>query len=339
MSSAGISAQSDHPLVSVLVGCYNHAKFVVEALDSIKAQSYPRIELIIWDDASTDDSVDIIERWIAAQYTDAKLIRNDTNVGLCKCLNTAVRAASGKYLGIIAADDAWLPEKIERQVSIFENAGVDVGVVYSDALLMNEDSQQTDKTYQETFYPSLCGKAGHIFDTLFKVNFIPAPSALIRRECLESVGLYDEELVFEDWDMWLRISREHAFAFDSLSTTRYRLLASSMSRVMGDKMAASVLKLHIKYLEKGWLNAEQSRKARWSAFAMTRDCYVRGEAVPRAWLAQLPHRSLGLHGYALRASVALRLPPRLFDAMRPGLAKMEEQIYRVCNKRNHKEKD
>lgn len=324
-----MKTERDLPLVSVLVGCYNHSRFVVETLDSIREQTYPRLELIVWDDASQDGSAEIIKRWLASYPKQAVFTQNTANLGLCKCLNTALCAASGKYVALIAADDVWLPDKIERHVTILENAPPDVGVVYSDALIMDEESVVKDNTYQKKSYPECAGAAGKLFDKLYKENFIPAPTALVRKKCFERVGCYDENLVFEDWDMWLRISREYSFAFDHVPSTKYRVLRESMSRVMHKQMARGVMMMRIKYLERGWLNSGQSREARWTAFALVGEHYRKGEAVPAHWLSQLPRRCLGLHGYALFASVKLRLPHRFFSAALPHIARVEEWIYRL----------
>ena len=86
---------SSVPLVSMIVICYNQARFVVETLESVKAQSYKNTELIIVDDCSTDDSVAVIERWLRENGIQCTFIRHEKNQGVCKALNDALAVASG----------------------------------------------------------------------------------------------------------------------------------------------------------------------------------------------------------------------------------------------------
>src|SRR5437868_7150756 len=107
----------EYPLVSAEVLCYNHARFVVECLESVKLQNYPNLELIVNDDASTDNSAALIEAWLAENKSiPHRFIHNKVNRGLCRTLNNALGQASGKYFCGIAADDAWLPGKLLNQV-------------------------------------------------------------------------------------------------------------------------------------------------------------------------------------------------------------------------------
>ncbi|HEY6328701.1 MAG TPA: glycosyltransferase, partial [Blastocatellia bacterium] len=125
-------AQADSPLVSIIVGCYNQSRFVVETLESIKAQTYKSTQLIIFDDSSSDNSVEIIEDWLRKNGIDCIFIRHQENKGVCKSLNEALAVATGKYVSMVAADDVWLPDKIARQVEIAESQPDRVGVLYSD---------------------------------------------------------------------------------------------------------------------------------------------------------------------------------------------------------------
>ena len=103
----------EYPLVSAVVLCYNQARFVLECLEGIKAQDYPNLELIINDDASTDDSVAVIEGWLAKNPgIRHQFFRNQSNRGICRTLNNALAHCHGKYFAGIAADDVWLPGKL-----------------------------------------------------------------------------------------------------------------------------------------------------------------------------------------------------------------------------------
>jgi len=225
-----IHGSSGLPLVTAIVVNYNQSRWVIETLESVKQQTYPHVELIVVDDCSTDDSVPIIETWLARNYPAARFLRHDRNQGVCRSLNDALAFAKGKYISEIAADDIWLPEKISALVSYIESFPEKVGVVYADAFLMDESSKEVPGMFIARHRPDIQSPpSGDIHDLLWDGNFIPAQSALIRRSVYERVGTYDESLSLEDWDMWLRISRHFHFAFHPKPLARYRLSASSMS--------------------------------------------------------------------------------------------------------------
>jgi glycosyltransferase involved in cell wall biosynthesis len=140
-------AQTDNPLVSMIVVCYNQARFVVETLESVKAQTYQLTELIILDDCSSDGSVAVIENWLRENRIECTFIRHEKNQGTCKTVNDALAVATGKYISMIASDDVWLPDKIARQVEIMESQPDDVGVLYSDAFRLNELGDSLPSTY------------------------------------------------------------------------------------------------------------------------------------------------------------------------------------------------
>ena len=105
------------PSVTVFAICYNHARFVIECLESIRNQTFGTFQLIVTDDCSTDESQAKIEAWLAAHRPDAIFIRHDRNVGLCATLNEALALATGDHISMIATDDLWEPNKIEVQLA------------------------------------------------------------------------------------------------------------------------------------------------------------------------------------------------------------------------------
>jgi glycosyltransferase involved in cell wall biosynthesis len=259
--SGGMESNSvELPLVTVLVGCYNHARFVLQTLESVRHQTYPRIQLIIWDDCSQDNSVEVIRSWIRQHSFECVFLQHDRNRGLCRSLNEALALARGKYVATVAADDLWMPERIERQVRIMENAPADVGVVYSDAFQMDEDGNALPRMLIEPRHKAAGPPEGFIFDAIIEENFIPAMTTLVRRECFAQVGAYDEDLAFEDWDMWIRISRTFRFVYDKVPATKYRILPGSLSR-RAEAMLRSTLLAMEKYLSLGWLSAQQRKAA------------------------------------------------------------------------------
>ncbi len=127
-----------NPLVTVIACCYNHSAFVVESLESIRRQTYPRVQLIITDDASTDDSDAVITDWIARHQMSCTYLRHHTNKGICKTLNEALSHATGKYIALLATDDLWMHDKLANQIGIMETLPEKVGVLYSNAMQIDE---------------------------------------------------------------------------------------------------------------------------------------------------------------------------------------------------------
>lgn len=255
---------TEWPLVSAIVLCYNQARFVVECLEAIKAQNYPNLELIINDDASKDGSMDVIENWLAKNPEIRHvLLRSKVNLGICRSLNNAYRQAKGKYFSGIAADDAWLPNKLFNQVRLMESLPAKVGLVYSDAMQMDEQGnplplrffEAADRNRGFSEMPQ-----GDIQVALWHSNFIPPMTTLIRRECFDRVGLYDESLFAEDWDMWLRISRHYEFAFSPDPSARYRIVRTSATNGQFSRLLDDMCRTCVKHLKPGGLRPE-ARKA------------------------------------------------------------------------------
>ena len=255
-----MSRSENFPLVTAFVGCYNHSRFVEQCLDSVKHQTYPNLQVIIFDDCSKDNSVAVIDTWLKKHRLDWQFIPHTRNIGICASLNEVLRLAGGKYISMVAADDVWLSDKTARQVEIMERLPEDVGVVYSDAFQIDEYGETLPQMFVEAHREFVVPPEGFLFDVLLEGNFIPAMTTLIRRECFNQVGTYDEDLCFEDWDMWMRISRTFRFVYDTIPAAKYRIVLSSASRAMSGAMWRSAKLLRVKYFFRGWLNAEQRRR-------------------------------------------------------------------------------
>lgn len=228
------------PLVSVIALCYNHERFLKNCLESVRSQTYPNLQIIIMDDCSKDSSVSLIREWISQNSTlPVTFIAHEQNRGICKTLNEALSHTRGKYISMVATDDAWEPEKIFEQVTVMESLDETVGVIYSDAFTMNEAGVRQPKRFVETYRNFRRLPEGNIHELLWEGNFIPAMATLIRRSVFEAVGKYDESLFYEDWDMWLRISRCYRFASYPKPTAHYRVFSASMSKSAADRMNCS----------------------------------------------------------------------------------------------------
>lgn len=244
----------------MIVLCYNQARFAVETLESVKAQTYKHTELIIVDDCSSDDSVAVIERWLQENGIQCNFIRHQRNRGICKSLNEALAISSGKYVSMTASDDVWLPDKIERQITIMESQPESVGVLYTDAFQIDESGRTFAGTYLATHCKFAEMPQGQILDSLLDSNFIPAMTTLVRRSCYDKVGNYDETLPWEDWDMWLRLARAYSFIYLATPLAKYRIHSRSFSRSDYPSMITGTIKIFAKQFSLGGLSEEQKSK-------------------------------------------------------------------------------
>jgi glycosyltransferase involved in cell wall biosynthesis len=221
---------TEAPTVSVLVTTYNHANFVRECLDSLLSQTFRDFEVIITDDASSDGTADRIAAWLSEHALPARFLRNETNRGLCANRNTALALARGRFICSLSGDDAYEPERLERQVACLTREPPDVALIYSDMRRVDAGGRALGASYLETELGDEPPPEGDVFVRLMQGCFMPSPAAMVRKSAFDSVGPYDESLFYEDFDMWLRLSHRYRFRYLADRLVRYRVLADSMSR-------------------------------------------------------------------------------------------------------------
>lgn len=254
------------PTVTVIALCYNHARFVLETLESIRAQTFQDFELIVTDDASRDNSPELIAQWLAEHRPDASFIRHASNAGLCRTLNEALADARGAYVCMIATDDTWYPDRLARHMEAMAAAPANVAVVYSDADQMDEEGNALPTKFIEYYRKDFAPPSGALFPILADGNFIPAMAATIRRSAIDAVGGYDERLSYEDYDMWLRLAPQYDFLFCPGRVARYRIVSTSMVRVLS--ATPSPLHLYTIFLmNQRWLRTtllSPAQRTQWS---------------------------------------------------------------------------
>ena len=223
-------ASSGAPLVTIVALCHHHAPFLREALDSILAQTYPHLEVWLVDDASTDGSPAILREY-AAQHPAWHLLLLPGNVGNCQAFNQAFRRSRGEYVIDFATDDVLLPARVAQQVAAFGAAGPAVGVVYSNAELIDEAGHFLALHHRPDGRGGLtpAPASGWVLAEVLRRYFISTPTMMMRRACLEALGGYDETLAYEDFDFWVRASRDWQFQYLDAVTTRKRKHPRSMS--------------------------------------------------------------------------------------------------------------
>lgn len=194
------------PLVTVIVPCYNHEKYVETCLDSIFRQTYKNIEVIVIDDFSPDNSAQIVEE-LNKKY-DFKFIKHAENWGLTKTLNDAIyNHANGKYIKCIASDDYLTNDCIELSAKTLFELGDDYSFVYGLSRTFSVNS------YGEKFNGNIIGKHIQGFNQLYFCNQISAPTVLFNREYFIRVKGFDVGLYIEDYYMWLKLASNYKFQF------------------------------------------------------------------------------------------------------------------------------
>lgn len=217
------------PLVSICIPNYNKADFIGDTIDSVYNQSYRNIELFIIDDGSTDQSVNIIEDKISNAPFKAILLQNKKNSGICYSLNNALRLAEGQYYQMLGSDDKILPDKINSQVNIFEKLPTDVAIVFGKSYRMDIEGNYLQSDYYESIDIDNSIINSLRFEDMLSKNFISSASHLVRMNAMREVGMYDESLRAEDWDIWLRIIKRYGFSFTDEYDSVYRIVPSSLS--------------------------------------------------------------------------------------------------------------
>ncbi|WP_242927688.1 glycosyltransferase family 2 protein [Pontibacter vulgaris] len=213
------------PLVSVICLCYNHERFIREALDSVLAQTYPNLEILVVDDCSTDNSVSIIQTYLQ-QHPQIRFISTGQNRGNCAAFNMGWHAATGDFIIDFATDDVLLPDRVEKQVAAFAALDINYGVIYSDAEYISDSSQHISFHSQKYTYTA----CGDVFADVISRYFICPPTMLMRREVLEYLGGYDESLAYEDFDFWVRSARRYKYQYLPEVTTKRRIHDNSLSQ-------------------------------------------------------------------------------------------------------------
>jgi glycosyltransferase involved in cell wall biosynthesis len=186
-------------LVSVVIPVFNGSEFLRQAIESVLAQTYEDVELVVVDDGSTDDTA-----VIAQSFGDRLAYHHQENMGVAAALNRGIRASRGKYIAWLSHDDEFLPRKLERQMS-FINQHPEYRAIYSDFFIINA-SGEIIKEVKTPWYP----REAAIWE-LFGTMYINGSSTLIERTCFDDVGFFNEDLRFsQDMDMWMRME----LAFD-----------------------------------------------------------------------------------------------------------------------------
>jgi len=189
--------------VSVIIPTYNRAHIVGEAIDSVLAQTYRDFEIIVVDDASTDNTQEVLARYLSEHGERIRYIRRETNGGAGAARNDGIRASAGEFIAFLDSDDLYLPRRLEAAVA-FLNQNADLGGVYTDCQALGPDGQIIARSMVGA---TSSRKRIRTWRDVACYEPMNTDTITIRRQCLQQVGLFDERLRRgQDSDLWLRLS-------------------------------------------------------------------------------------------------------------------------------------
>ena len=179
-----------NPLISVCIINYNQGRFFADALNSYLSQTYSPLELIVIDDCSTDNSVEIINNLLKEKNVKANFIVNPVNWGVCKNMNLAISLSKGKYFSVVASDDYFGPQRYERLINASKKSDENYKLFYSNCNMVDVAGNILESDFIQYFRPGLKSRSGIVFQELLKGNFIPAIALLIKKDVFDSIGLF-----------------------------------------------------------------------------------------------------------------------------------------------------
>ncbi|WP_215226447.1 glycosyltransferase [Echinicola shivajiensis] len=220
-------------LVSIICICHNQEDFVVESLDSVLSQSYDALELIIVDNGSTDASKGKIHAWLKEKelLDQVRTIFYPNAINYCQVFNEALRLANGDYIIDLSGDDVLFPEHVESSVKALESTPMSA-LCSSNAVLYNEETKKTSRffPFSNKYLPVDWRPNGNVYREVVRNYCLCTPTMVFRSSILKKEGGYDENLVYEDFDIIVRLARKYSFAFSPHIGVKKRLHQASFAR-------------------------------------------------------------------------------------------------------------
>jgi glycosyltransferase involved in cell wall biosynthesis len=194
------------PKVSVIIPTHNRAGYLGGAIESVLKQTFKDLEVIVVDDNSTDNTAEVVRRF---KNRRINYIRKNTNKGPSAARNTGLAAARGKYIAFLDDDDEWVPHKLQKQVELLDKCQPNICGVYSNRLVLDKSTNRVISASPQTNR-----LRGDLLSQLFIGSPIHTSTVLIRKRCLDEIGLFDETMSYmEDRDLWIRLSLKWAFEY------------------------------------------------------------------------------------------------------------------------------
>jgi glycosyltransferase involved in cell wall biosynthesis len=306
---------SDFPLVTLGIANFNYARFVTQALDSAAKQTYGNCELIIVDDCSKDDSIEVIQKWIDNYTGNFKItfIKNSKNSGVANVCSSILERASGKYYQILDADDGILPSKIATQVAILEKEERSA-LVYSNISVINENDETIEEDYLKRIgYNQNKMPVGNVFNELLIFNFIPNSSVLIRTGFAKQIGGYSQTFQIQDYYLYLTLSEHFPFSYCNCISGFYRVHSTSLSNNLQSNAKSIEGSLKLQFLNYSKGNKKAKANLRKSIFNMAPYFYKHNYSTTAYWLKKNVQFNPGLKSIGYFTAFTLGVPYSFFD--------------------------
>lgn len=238
------------PTVSVIIPTYNRARLIGEAIQSVLDQTFTDLELIVVDDGSTDNTESVV-----TEFKDPRVrYIHQENMGISAARNAGIHNTQGRYVAFLDSDDLWLPRLLESQVPVLDG-DPHFGVVYTRAQAIDANGNALFHTRGDLQkYPDQALKS------MLYGDFTCIQTALIRRECFDGAGFFDESLTGRvDWDMFLRLAKVCRFAFTDRVLAHFRAHSLQHTGVKSEYFA-EVCESGIKVLDKAFSDPDLSKQ-------------------------------------------------------------------------------
>lgn len=216
----------NYPLVSIIIPYYNHKQFIRQTLESIVNDSYPSKEILIINDGSSDPDDTAITTWIETCRDRIKVeyVRRE-NKGVTKTLNELIAMAHGKYIALVASDDYLINDTITKRVELLERLYPKKLMLVSDAVVVDNDDSILFESAM--FEQRRAPKKNYFTDAGLKKEIIKrwsvvGPTGFMAKSLFDIVGTYDESLMIEDWDFYLRVVAKDLLHFYDEKVAAYR---------------------------------------------------------------------------------------------------------------------
>ncbi len=205
------------PTISVIIHTYNNERFICETIESVLSQTYKDYEIIVVDDGSTDNT-----RNALLPYMDKIRYHYKENGGIASAKNAGIKSSKAKFIAFLDHDDLWVPDKLKIQMEYF-NKNPQVGLVYSKFITFKNGEKLRTRPKK--------GYSGWIFAKLLSKNFVQTSTVMIKKECINAVGLFDESFALADeYDLSLRIAKRFQCGFIDKELTKYRIHDKNASK-------------------------------------------------------------------------------------------------------------
>jgi glycosyltransferase involved in cell wall biosynthesis len=316
---------SDNLLVSAIIPTYNRAHIICEAVDSALAQTYPRVEVIVVDDGSKDDTLARLQ-----QYGNRIHVVTQANAGAAAARNRGIAEARGELIAFLDSDDIWLAEKTERQVDLLQRAGASVPCCLSNILMKWNSGDRNSFDIACLTTSAEEGLWLNVDEVLATRSVLFNQGIIIRRQTLEKIGGFDEKIRYlEDYELPLRLSLEGPWAFiktplvvwrESMTNSVYK--NSLREELCTNECMVQVFEGHLARVQKSGRQARLQSSVKRELTRARRQLWTSRVSQKGAWGSALSTSMRTFERY--RSALSRRLP--WYPKMEVALAKSSDEM-------------